>query len=335
VDLTPAWQALLPGQPTHLRWPWVALLLAAVLVGLVLWWLVRDRRAPEALLVSHTARLRRLPRYRRLLRRRRAWVALRFLGASAAALGCLVLVARPGDVRTEVDRASRDVLVCLDVSGSMQQINAGMVTAVRRVVSSLPGDRVGLTVFDGQAVVKFPLTDDREFVDEALAEAQRAFEEDDEDYYLAADAWDRSSQLGDGLHACVHGFDRLTERRGRVVLVASDNLPFGPPVHPLAEVAEQARDRDVVVHAIGTPWLTRSPEAARELRRTAEATGGSLVLLSDGRAVGGVVERIDELERRRLESPPREVFDDRPQAGVLLVSAGAALLGVAWSRRRP
>ena len=335
MELTASWWELVPGSPTYLRWPWLALFLAGLLVGGVLWWLRRDREASRPLLVSHTSRLTRLPRYRALVRRRRGWVALRTIGASLAALGCLVLVARPADVRTIVERPSRDVLVCLDASGSMRPIDAAIVRAVRRVVSSLPGDRVGLTIFNGQAVVKFPLTDDRLFVGDALDDAERAFEEDEPRYYAAAESFQRSSQLSDGLHACVHGFDRLEERRGRVVLVAGDNRPFGAPVHSLEDVARQAQDRDVVIYALGAPWLVRTSEAAEEVRRTTELTGGSLVLLDDRAAVPRVVDGIDRLEQRRLATPPRRTVEDRPEAGVGLLLAGLALLGLFWGRRTP
>jgi Ca-activated chloride channel family protein len=253
-----------------------------------------------------------------------------------SALGCLVLVARPAEVRTVADAGpSRDVLVCVDVSGSMRPLDAAVVRAVRRVVSSFPGDRVGLTVFDSRPVVKFPLTDDRTFVETALDEAETAFADDVESYYGAAGTGLRNSQMGDGLQSCVHGFDRLEERRGRVVLVVGDNDPSGAPVYRLADAARQARDRDITVFALGAPWLERRPAAATELRRTAEATGGSLVLLDERTGVQRVVEGIDRVERARLATPPHVTFRDRPEAGGILVTAGAALLGLLWCRRNP
>jgi len=334
MDLSGWLQELLTAGATRLRWPWLSVLAASPLVGLAVWWLRRDARAASALHVSHVSRLLQLPRYRTLVRRRLWASAVRGLAALLAVAGCLLIVARPSTVVSTVSQPSRDLIMCLDVSMSMDPINEAVVRAVRQVVESLPGDRVGLTVFNGQSVAKFPLTEDRAFVADALDEAQRAFERREGFYYVSTFG-PRSSQLGDGLHSCVRGFDRLEERRGRVVLVVSDNEPFGPPVHELDDVGRQARDRDVVVHALGPPWMQSRPEAVAEFKTAAEATGGSFALLDDEAAVADVVERIDAIERKALDEPPREVLVDRPHAGVLVATVGASVLGLFWFRRRP
>ena len=48
MELTSPWWELVPGSPTYLRWPWLALLLGGLLAGCVLWWLRRDVQALEA-----------------------------------------------------------------------------------------------------------------------------------------------------------------------------------------------------------------------------------------------------------------------------------------------
>ncbi|WP_121252329.1 vWA domain-containing protein [Nocardioides ferulae] len=321
-----------------LRQVGLAVLCGALVVGALVWWSRRPEPEPlpGEVLVAHTSRLRELPRFRVLVRRRLLRTALQTLALLFAVAGCLLLVARPTVLRTvEQQPPNRDIVLCLDASGSMSRYNAEVVRALQSVVESLPGDRVGLTLFNGATVVKFPLTDDRDFVAEQLAEAERAFADNELRYVTATDTV-RSSQLGDGLAACVTGFDRLDEDRGRVILVASDNRPFGRPVHTVAEAATQAVDRDVVVHGLGVPALRRDPAAERELRRAVERTGGTLSFLDSESAVAGVVARVDRLERRRLAEPPREVMLDEPGGALALAAAGLlAFVLVSAVGRRP
>jgi hypothetical protein len=324
---------LLPGQPTELRWPWLAALLAALLVGLVVWW-ASERAARQPIPVSDTERLRRLPRFRTLVRRRRALAALHSLGALTAVAGCLLLAARPASVSAApADQPSLDLVVCLDVSPSMLPLDADVVKAVRDVVDSLPGDRIGLSIFNGPSVTKSPLTFDRTFVDHLLDQAQTAFEDRDRAFYKATDGY-RTSLVAEGLIGCLDRFDRLDEERGRVVLVVSDNHPYGRRVQTLDDAARLARRLGVVVHALAPARLERRAEPLAEFRTAAEQTGGSLSVLEDPSAVDQVVSRIDTLERRRLVEPSREVTRDQPQGGLALAACGLGLLAVVWSRRR-
>lgn len=321
---------VLPGSPDSLQWPWAAALVAGAMAGLAGWWLSQRHTSTGALPLSHSVRLAALARYTRLVARRRRLVGLRCVAALVLVGGCLLVISRPVDIHSQKQWASRDLLICLDVSRSMRSTAEDVTRVFQEVVGSLPGDRVGLTIFDGKNVVKFPLTDAEQYVKTALEQAHTAFRTGDRAYTRGAYGYP-SSQLGDGLHSCVEGFDRLDEHRGRAVLVASDNHPFGRPAYTLDDAAELARQRGVVVYGLGVPSLSRRPSALAEFRSAVESTGGSLVMVDETDAVQTVASRIDRIQRRRLDEPPRTVIDDETAPGTLLALTGLlglALLGV-------
>ncbi|OHD64682.1 MAG: hypothetical protein A2176_10260 [Spirochaetes bacterium RBG_13_51_14] len=79
-----------------------------------------------------------------------------------------IVVIRPqwGDQAREVNSEGSDVLIALDVSPSMlaQDVKPSRMTrakdAVRWIVESLTGDRVGLILFSGDSFLQCPLTND-------------------------------------------------------------------------------------------------------------------------------------------------------------------------------
>ena len=76
---------------------------------------------------------------------------------------------------TEPEVRNRDIILCLDGSGSMDRYNAEVVRQFREIVSGLRGERVGMTIFSGASITAFPLTDDYEFLTAELDRAEKAF----------------------------------------------------------------------------------------------------------------------------------------------------------------
>ena len=319
-----------------LRWPWVLPVVAVAALLLMAFWARRRRaRLPaDPLLVAHVARLRALPRFRTLVRRRRAVGALVTVASLVLLAGSAVLVARPQTVEVEQSEGrSRDIMLCLDASSSMDDDNVAVVQAMRRVVAGLSDDRIGLTLWSGAAVTVFPLTDDYAYVRDQLDLAERAFTGLQEDYFAGVQLPDpRSSLIGDGIVSCSQRFDRPDEERSRAVVVSSDNDPFGGPVYTLPEAAEYAADRDVLLYGIGAPVLAdpEQDEPRTEFRQAMRTTGGVFALVGKDGATDQIVDRIDDLERQRVEEPAREVERDDPTSGVVLAGTGLGLLALAW-----
>lgn len=318
------------------RWPWLLPVVAAVVLVLLAWWSRRgpSRPAPGAVLVASAARLRALPRYRQLVRRRRAVAAVLTAGAVVATTGAAVLVARPTSVELVTGEGrSRDIMLCLDASQSMDDDNVAVVRAMRSVVDGLRGDRVGLTLWSSAAITVFPLTDDYPYVLAQLGLAEQAFRDGDEAFFAGVELpGSRSSLIGDGLVSCVQRFDRPEEDRSRAVVLTSDNDPFGRPVYSLPEAARYATEREVQVYAVGAPVLAEEDEgpARTELDAAVTSTGGTFAIVGADGATEDLVARIDELERTRTAQPTREVRRDDPSSGVVVAAAGAGLLGLAW-----
>ncbi|GAA3668788.1 VWA domain-containing protein [Nocardioides ginsengisoli] len=325
---------------TELRWPWLAVGLAVLVLVLLAVWLRtwRPSRA-GASYVAHTARLRALPRYRTLVRRQVALGACLTLAALVACTGAIVLAARPQQRQTmERNDRTRDIVLCLDASGSMAEVDAQVVREFRTIVEGLRGERVGLTIWSGAAITIFPLTDDYDYVVQQLDAAEKAFG----DGKVITDAfavftagtvidWDIQSQMGDGLASCVQRFDRRDEKRSRAIVLASDNEPVGRGIYTLPEAAQVAADADVVVHGIAAPDTARRPEAVREFESAVTSTGGTFSLLGSDGGAGAVIDAIGNLAATPIDRPPVVQVLDRPRAGVIIAGIGLAGLVLVWA----
>lgn len=125
---------------------WMLVLAAAVVVAAVVIGLVvglrrhRDRRAADTARVARAERLRALPSFRQALSRRAvALTGLLALGAGAA-LAAGVVAARPMSAQTvqPVD-TSRDIMLCLDVSGSMSEVDVEVLSVFDELLDGFEG----------------------------------------------------------------------------------------------------------------------------------------------------------------------------------------------------
>jgi hypothetical protein len=284
--------------------------------------------------LARTSRLRRLPGFQARLRRQRRTGLLMTVGSLLLVAGSAVVLARPDVVEAgRPDAKSRDLMLCLDASPSMARDNLAVVGAVRRVVEGLEGDRVGLVIWSGAAVVVFPLTDDYAYVDEQLDRAETAFRGDSDRFFAGVHLNDQGASLiGDGLISCVNRFDRPGSERTRAVLLASDNEPFGDTLFTLPQAAEYAEERDVLLYALAGSALAKPQRAAplEELTEAARSTGGTLVQLQEEGGTDRLVARIDDLEKARAVEPPRPVSREAPALGLLLALAGVPVLAGGW-----
>ncbi len=329
----------------EVKYPWLVVLLILLVVALLAVWLRSwwGRQPAGASYVAHATRLRALPRYRALVQRRRLLGGFGSLAALVACVGGIVLGGRVQETQViNRDEATRDIVLCLDASGSSAPWNSEVADEYRTIVDELDGDRVGLTVWNNAAISKVPLTDDYGVVREQLSAAKTAFEGFDEilpseqfiDYTagtLVDDGVDRSSLIGDGLVSCVQRFDRLDEDRGRALVLATDGEQRGEGVFDLQEAADYAADAGVVIHVIANPGESDVDGDTAGLQTAADKTGGTLSELGAGGSAEDVVDRINELETTRIQRPPLVQTLDRPRAGQVLAGIGVGLLVLVWA----
>ena len=335
MDLTWLETALAPFLGGTLSQPWLVLpaLGVAIVVALVVWLVLRRRGEPVPVALANTELLRTLPEYHRAVRRQR-WlvaggVALVGLLAVAAVLGA----ARPVQRVTFVDQKdNRDIVLCLDVSGSMIDVDAEVVSTFLRLADGFRGERISMVIFNSSAVPVFPLTDDYDFVGDQLRRAQRSLTlVDGKDPFFAGTLNGAGSSLiGHGLATCVRSSDHPELQRARSVILASDNEAAGKSLFTMPEGGQLAKAAGIQVYGMN-PSDNPSSSAAVEMRQVVEATGGIYFALNDVNAVRRTLEAVTAREATRIPSAPRTVIHDVP--GVPIALAALAVLGFLGVRR--
>ncbi|MCT1395746.1 VWA domain-containing protein [Microbacterium sp. p3-SID338] len=307
---------------------WMLVLAAAVVVAAVAIGLAvglrrhRDRRAADTARVARAERLRALPSFRQALSRRAvALTGLLALGAGAA-LVAGVVAARPMSAQTiqPVD-TSRDIMLCLDVSGSMSEVDVEVLSVFDEMLDGFEGERIGLTIFNSSPVQIFPLTDDYDFIREHLASMMSSFDYVDEipEHWLGTLNGDGASLIGDGLAACTMGFDHPDDDRSRSVIFATDNEINGASIVTLDEAAAYAASKDVRVFAIN-PVEGKDADVSAELAAAAEATGGAAYGLRDTTTVADIIDEVQKQEATALRGEAQVVWTDTPNLWIAVLS---------------
>ncbi len=329
---------------------------AAALAAAAAWLFgVRRPRArePRRRPVAHSDRLTALPEYQAALRQHR--VRLRILAAAGLVLllAAAVAAARPaerGSARPEQHK--RDIILCLDASGSMNSADAAIVDVFGRLAAGFDGERIGLTVFDSSAVQVFPLTDDYGYVQEQLRLARDAFDGGGGSFLDGTWGGQGSSLIGDGLASCVQGFPAAQPetpepepgeadgagRTSRSVILATDNYLSGAPIFSLAEAGALAKERDVRVYALNPgdyDYGTDPGQPGARLRAAAEDSGGAYFALDSPDAVPGIITRIRSTEAAAFQGAPRAVITDHAEVPLTVALLAGLVLAVAAWRFRP
>jgi Ca-activated chloride channel family protein len=327
--------------------PWLLLLLLVPVGALVAAQAERRRRAalarfgnPELL-----ASLSAIPDGRRRVAR----PALRL----AALASLVVAAARPqvGERPALIGRAGRDVLVLLDLSRSMNVVDAGAsrLTRAKQVLGELaaarPADRLGLIVFGGSAFLQLPLTSDhdtfRRFVEAgstddigdpstdlsaALAAAGTTFEHEGEPgsraVVVVSDGESAEGDIPAGLAQLV--------REGVPVFAVGVGSKAGGPVPADSSEAPEPYHRD----NIGRVVVSRLEEG--DLQRAAEQTGGLYARWDDADAMRALDEGLARVETRPIAAhkarKPAEQFQ-WPLALAVLLLMVERLIPLAGRRR--
>jgi hypothetical protein len=324
---------------TTFQWTWlvpVGVAVAAVVGGAAWWWGRRTRS--DGLGVAHTERLTALARYQVLARRRR-----RLLVAMAAASVTLVvavtmLAARP--VRSErvtPQLESRDIMLCLDVSGSMVEYNRSVLDQFTRLIERFDGERVGLTIFNASAVTVFPLTTDYRFITAEFDKFRDDFAARGIDTLVGTLEGDGSSLVPDGIASCALSFPDIDDERSRSLVVATDNQVEGVTLTEMPQVGQLVHERGIRVYSI-FPLFAYESQTRREtveMRDLANRSGGAFYAIDNLQATEWIVGRIDQTEATLLESQATLVRTPEPTRWLAVAAvAAAAVLVLGWRLRR-
>ena len=315
----------------------IAVVVAAVGIGLFLGLRRRGHsHAAETARIARAERLRRLPSFREaLLRRVLALTGILALGAvSVIAAG--VVAARPMSSQTiQPVNTSRDIMLCLDVSGSMTEVDVEVLSVFEELLDGFEGERIGLTIFNSSPVQIFPLTDDYDFIRTHLESIKSSFDYVDEipEHWVGTLNGNGASLIGDGLAACTMGFDRPDDERSRSVIFATDNEVNGASIVTLQEAAAYAASKDVRVFALN-PVQGKDAAVSAELSAAAETTGGAAFGLRDTTTVADIVTQVQEQEATALRGEAQVVWTDTPNLWIaVLMVAVLSFIVVMWRVR--
>lgn len=296
-------------------------LVVAVLIGILLG--LRGRRRADAdpsALVSRAERLRGLPSFRTAVRRRIGLLAGVLAVGAVAVLLTGVVAARPMSAKTiQPINTSRDIMLCLDVSGSMSDVDVEVLTVFEELLEGFEGERIGLTIFNSSPVQVFPLTDDYPFVREQLKSIRTSFDyvDDTPEHWVGTLNGPGASLIGDGLAACTMRFDHLDDDRSRSVILATDNELAGASILTVEEAAQFAQSRGVRVFALN-PVQGKDPQVSAELADAARLTGGQSYPLRDTTTVADIITEIQKQEATALKGQAQVIRVDTPNLAIAL-----------------
>lgn len=333
--------------------PWaVPAVVGAVIIALVLgWWAKRPPvEREETMWLANSEYVRSLPSYRNQLRVYNTGIVTALVLLLGATIATGVLASRPVEKQEfSEELASRDIVLCLDVSGSMLGYDEEIVERFLELLPSFNGERIALSIWNTTSRTVFPLTNDYEMIARELKEAQYvlSFDLDSFGWSMDYEKYDRlidfiqgtvlmdddsASLIGDGLATCSLMFDEADTERSRSIIFATDNDLQGEPIYTLGEAAGLVAERDITLFGIHAGESTQAQQD--EYREIVLEHGGLFYEASNPDLVDGVLDRISDSQSRAVDAPPTILISDAAKGsyGAMMLLAGLYLL-IVWRLR--
>ena len=288
-----------------------------LLVPLAAYYIYRCRQGGAAVTVSTTDTVKRAPKtFRYYLRH------IPFVLRCAALSLIVVAIARPQSAEhyTNTTTEGIDIVLAVDVSTSMlaKDFTPDRLSVAKEVasefISDRTGDRIGLVVFAGESFTQSPLTTDQSSLQTMLGRITSGIFED-------------GTAIGNGLATSINRL-RESDAKSKVVILLTDGVNNRGEISPLT-AAKIAKDMGIKVYTIGIGRRGTAPyplydNQGREvdvvnmkveidekiLRDIASQTGGEYFRATDKQTLEAVYDRINQLEKSRVEVENRTTLHE-------------------------
>ena len=312
------------------------LLLLLLVIPLAAWYVLRWRR--ERSVAYSSLDLLLGAGLEAPLWKRHAILALRLLVLALV----IMALARPQTGRSKHTTYSEgiDIMLVLDTSGSMQAQDFEPKNrlhvakeVVKEFIAKRPQDRVGLVVFAADAMTQCPLTLDHLLLSKLV---------DSVDFGMLDDG----TAIGVALATACNRL-RASEAKSRVIVLLTDGQNNAGMVDPIT-AARVAKSLGLKVYAIGVGTRGRAPIPIDDpvfgrrlvsvevdidevtLRKIADLTGGEYFRATDRQELVEIYDRIDKLEKSKVESETFVEYSERfawfilPALGLFILELGLA-----------
>lgn len=216
------------------------------------------------------------------------------------------------DQLTEVENKGYDIMLAVDLSGSMRALDFSTRTqtvnrldvakkVVGNFVKDRKNDRIGLVLFGDSAYQYAPLTLDTGSISQMLNETVVS---------MAGDG----TAIGDAIGLAVKGL-RGRPEKSRIIILLTDGKDTASSIPP-EQAAKLAKDYGIRIYTIGIGKKGRVPYPDQYgrvvmvqmdldeglLRSIAKETGGAYFYAGNANALSDIYKHIDTMEKTKLQT---------------------------------
>lgn len=283
----------------------------------------------------------------------RRWRLLRRFASimlSLTLLSTLALAARPARVFNANEQASsRDIVLCLDVSGSTLPYDREVLRSYMNLVDHFQGERIGLSIFNSTSRTVFPLTDDYNLVKTQLkyasdlldgVQSQNGIDNMQRKQYQQISDWldgtqnrkNSTSLIGDGLVSCAamlpgfiygnaHNETKAANRFNRTasIVLATDNVVSGKPNYTLQKALILTQLARIKVDGLysGSQQSVNNP-ASLNMKSLIEKYGGAFLTLKSDNSIESLVKEIEKRHSGSDQTSTQSALSDDPGIWTIL-----------------
>ena len=236
-----------------------------------------------------------------------------FFLRSCVLFGLIILIARPQwvDSSSNVNVEGVDIVICLDVSGSMRvfddikdrrsRIQVAKDEAIKFIEKRID-DPIGIVIFGKDALSRCPLTLDKDILKQVVGELELGFINPD------------GTSLGTGLATSVNRL-RKSQAKSKVIILLTDGEPTPERIEPDVAI-DLAQQFGIKVYTVGIgnenggyiihPMLgvhrIGASIDAQLLQKIAQKTGGKFFRANNPQQMREIYNTIDSLEKTEYQT---------------------------------
>jgi len=312
-------------------------IIAAVVLVLAVFFKVKATKGTGTK-IANAERLLNNPLYKKQLTKYYVLRSVLVISLVVSILATFILLSRPYHIKKiKEQKYNRDIIICLDISSSVDELNMKLVKNLQDIVKNLSGERVGIVIFNTSSVMISPLSNDYEYTIKQLEDIRTAIKAvstrssaDGHDYFywyeyiyegtLIGNEERGSSLIGDGLLAGLFAFPQKKSDRTEVIIFATDNDKNGEGYVSLMEAAEYCKRNDVTVYGIGTEKMYAKNR--EEMSDAVKLTGGKFFIEENASSFHSIVEEIESKSASLVEGKTIIKLIETPEVyfAILVVS---------------